>query len=493
MKRTIRLISIILSVLMLAAIFTGCRENGGNGGDVTTTSPADSTTATPETQRTHDDNGYLLDSLPDGLNFGGEKLTFLYWNDAPFADFEAETSDDKIINAINTRNMTVSDRLGVTFEWIGIPGNTKNRESFATTVRGSTETNSGDFDIVSAHSLVGQDLFVQDLLADLNEVNYLDFSKPWWPGQLTEAATVGKKLGFASGDISTNMLWYMTVMFYNVSLAETYGIEDLHDVVLSGKWTLEKMETVIKNTYKDVNASGIKDVGDTFGLYCPRTTLDSFLFGSGIRVIDHDENGMPKVSDDYGSEKTMNLVENLCIMFYDTDDAMTSSEYNGTSFAAGDYVLYSNYAHNAANTFKDVAFDMSVLPFPKYDESQENYITTESFSYSIYMIPSDAKNKDMSGAVIEALASSAYRTTTPAIFEMSLKVKYALNNKTSQVYDLIKGNICFDLGRMFGASLDNQTHVAFRNAIANNERSWAVTYAGLEKVLKAKLVDLFGS
>ena len=490
MKRTIRLISIILSVLMLAAIFTGCRENGG---DVTTTSPADSTTATPETQRTHDDNGYLLDSLPDGLNFGGEKLTFLYWNDAPFADFEAETSDDKIINAINTRNMTVSDRLGVTFEWIGIPGNTKNRESFATTVRGSTETNSGDFDIVSAHSLVGQDLFVQDLLADLNEVNYLDFSKLWWPGQLTEAATVGKKLGFASGDISTNMLWYMTVMFYNVSLAETYGIEDLHDVVLSGEWTLEKMETVTKNTYKDVNASGIKDVGDTFGFYCPRTTLDSFLFGSGIRVIDHDENGMPKVSDDYGSEKTMNLVENLCIMFYDTDDAMTSSEYNGTSFAAGDYVLYSNYAHNAANTFKDVAFDMSVLPFPKYDESQENYITTESFSYSIYMIPSDAKNKDMSGAVIEALASSAYRTTTPAIFEMSLKVKYALNNKTSQVYDLIKGNICFDLGRMFGASLDNQTHVAFRNAIANNERSWAVTYAGLEKVLKAKLVDLFGS
>ena len=46
---------------------------------------------------------------------------------------------------------------------------------------------------------------------------------------------------------------------------------------------------------------------------------------------------------------------------------------------------------------------------------------------------------------------------------------------------------------MFGASLDNQTQVAFRNAIANNERSWAVTYAGLEKVLKAKLVDLFGS
>ena len=108
------------------------------------------------------------------------------------------------------------------------------------------------------------------------------------------------------------------------------------------------------------------------------------------------------------------------------------------------------------------------------------------------MIPVDAKNKDMSGAVIEALASEAYRTTTPAIFETSLKSKYALNNKTAQVYDLITGNICFDLGRMFGATLDNNTHVAFRNAV-QNERSWSVIYAELEGALKAKLKDLFGS
>lgn len=105
----------------------------------------------------------------------------------------------------------------------------------------------------------------------------------------------------------------------------------------------------------------------------------------------------------------------------------------------------------------------------------------------------DAKNTDKSGAVMEALASAAYRTTTPAIFEASLKLRYALNNKTSQVYDIIKSNICFDLGRMFGANLDNKTHVAFRNAIAKNNPAWAVTYAELKNVLNAKLKDLFGN
>ena len=301
------------------------------------------------------------------------------------------------------------------------------------------------------------------------------------------------RLGFASGDISTNMLWYMTVIFYNVSLAKEQGIEDLHDVVLDGKWTLEKFETVIKDTYRDMNSNGIKDAGDTFGFYCPKDTIDSFLFGSGIRVIDHDADGNPRISDDYGSEKTIKLVERLCKTFYDTNDAMTGSAYNGTRFAGGEYMLYSAYAHNAAIQFKDVSFDMSVLPFPKYDAEQEDYITTESFSYSIYMIPDDAKNKDMSGAVMEALASAAYRTTTPAIFEVSLKSRYALNNKTAQVYDLIRGNICFDLGRMFGANLDNKTHVAFRNSIAKNNPAWAVTYAGLKSVLEAKLKDLFGN
>ena len=456
MKRAIRYISLILAAIFISALFVGCTR--GSGDDTTASGAATSgNTAPEETSRTHDENGYLLDSLPADLNFGGEKVTVLYWNDAPFTDFEAEQSDDKIINAINTRNASVAERLGITFDWVGIPGNTKNRESYATTVK------------------------------------YLDFGKPWWPKQLTEAASVGNKLCFASGDISTNMLWYMTVMFYNVSLAKTYGIEDLHDTVLSGKWTLEKMETVIKDAYRDTNANGVKDVGDNFGLYCPNTTLDSFLFGSGIRVIDHDDKDMPKLSDDYGSEKTIKLVEDLCSLFYTSNDAMTAAQNNSTNFASGEYILYSNYAHNAANAFKDVTFDMSVLPFPKYDEAQKDYITTESFSYSIYMIPMDAKNTDKSGAVMEALASAAYRTTTPAIFEASLKLRYALNNKTSQVYDIIKSNICFDLGRMFGANLDNKTHVAFRNAIAKNNPAWAVTYAELKNVLNAKLKDLFGN
>lgn len=491
MKHTVRYISAIISLIILVGAFAGCAP-AGVGDDSST--GGSSTSATPaESSRTHDENGYILDSLPETLNFGGEKVKFLYWSDAPYTDFEAEASEDKIINAINTRNVSVAERLGIEFDWIGIPGNNKNRESFATTVRGSTETGSGDFDILAAHSLVGQDLFVQNLLSDLNENKYLDFEKPWWPRQLTEAASVRGRLGFASGDISTNMLWYMTVIFYNVSLAKEQGIEDLHDVVLDGKWTLEKFETVIKDTYRDMNSNGIKDAGDTFGFYCPKDTIDSFLFGSGIRVIDHDADGNPRISDDYGSEKTIKLVERLCKTFYDTNDAMTGSAYNGTRFAGGEYMLYSAYAHNAAIQFKDVSFDMSVLPFPKYDAEQENYITTESFSYSIYMIPDDAKNKDMSGAVMEALASAAYRTTTPAIFEVSLKSRYALNNKTAQVYDLIRGNICFDLGRMFGANLDNKTHVAFRNSIANNNPAWAVTYAGLKSVLEAKLKDLFGN
>lgn len=483
--------TIILCLLLVVSILSACTDNNGGPDDTGNAATSAESTQAPETEKTVDENGFLLDSLPEDLNYNNEKVTLLHWNDAPFCDFESEMSAEPVNNAVYTRNVNVEERLKVDIEFVGIPGNSSNKESYVNTAKGSILSGTGDFDIMSAHSLVGQGMMLENLLGNLNTSEYLDFEKPWWPQKLIEAASINDKLYFASGDISTNMLWYMTVLFYNVDSATKLGIEDLHDVVLSGSWTLEKLEEVIKNTYVDNNSNGIKDSGDNVGLYCPKTPLDSFLYGSGVTVITHDSNGAPIVSDEFGSEKTISLVERLCTMFFDTNDAMTSKDNNSANFAAGEYVLYFNYAHNAASTFKDVPFKYSVLPCPKYDDSQEQYITTESFSYSIYMIPSDAKSFDKSGAVIEALASAGYRTTTPAVFELSLKSKYALNDKTVKVYDIIKSNVCFDLGRMFGANLDNKTHVAFRNAIADNNRAWATVYAGIESVLASRLKALF--
>ena len=91
----------------------------------------------------------------------------------------------------------------------------------------------------------------------------------------------------------------------------------------------------------------------------------------------------------------------------------------------------------------------SILPAPKYDEAQASYMTPVAFTHSIYCIPISARDGDMSGAVIECLASESYRTVTPALFESSFKYKYSKGEADSKIFELIRSGVVFDIGRPF--------------------------------------------
>ena len=69
-----------------------------------------------------DENGYKKDDLPETLNFGGEKIGILYWNDITQQEFEAESMTGELINdAIYERNLATEQRLGIKLGFTGIP------------------------------------------------------------------------------------------------------------------------------------------------------------------------------------------------------------------------------------------------------------------------------------------------------------------------------------------------------------------------------------
>ena len=76
----------------------------------------------------------------------------------------------------------------------------------------------------------------------------------------------------------------------------------------------------------------------------------------------------------------------------------------------------------AANELREATFEYGVVPAPKWDEAQENYRNTHAYTSAFYSIPLDAKNPDMSSAVIEAMAIEGYYNVAPAYFETALKV-----------------------------------------------------------------------
>ena len=71
-----------------------------------------------------------------------------------------------------------------------------------------------------------------------------------------------------------------------------------------------------------------------------------------------------------------------------------------------------------------------------------------------------------------------------------MKVKYSRDEESSQVYDIIRGSMVYDFGRIFNNDLGSKTYSLFRNAVRQNDRGWMSTYDSNKESLNAGLAAL---
>ncbi|MCL2517321.1 MAG: extracellular solute-binding protein [Oscillospiraceae bacterium] len=444
-------------------------------------------------EETESDN-FVKDNIPRDLNFGGKKVSILYWEDVSRPEFFVGEIVGEIVNdAIYNRNLIVENRLGVELTFTGTPGNNANQANFVNYASQSVMSGSGEFDIFAAYSMVGATLAVNKLTQSLLDYEIIDFKMPWWPDSLINVAQIKDKLYFASGDISTNLINMMYCIFFNKNMLEDFKLESPYDYVLNGKWTIDKLIEMSAGVYGDLNGDNVKGEEDRFGYISQSVSFDNFYIASGLKLIERDEEGFPVFSADFRSEKVKTILDKICAWFYNTNDALAVHiQYPNylQVFPTGRALFFMNYASTAETSLKNVDFLYGVLPVPKYDEVQEEYITMNAFPYTLYSISRDSRNAEAAAAVLECLASENYRSVTPALFEIAMKVKYSDENIDAQMFDIIKSGISFDLGRIFTASFNNLTWSMFRQSIVDNNTNWASTYASNEKTLQASLENI---
>lgn len=121
---------------------------------------------------------------------------------------------------------------------------------------------------------------------------------------------------------------------------------------------------------------------------------------------------------------------------------------------------------------------------------------TQNDEYSISA--TQAGNPDqvnMLGAVLKCLGSEAYRKTTPELYYQTMQVRYAKDDVTAQMYDICRETIVFDLGRIFGATMNNLTQTKYRGLIESGSSAWQVTartFTGQLEVYLELIYDALG-
>lgn len=493
MKKFARIISLICAVLLLVPAFASCANT--QGGEETTANnaqtqatPNDTVVVDPNADK-YDKDGFWKDDLADEIDYKGEVVSILYWSDVERPEYEIleeETGTDMVKDAIYNRNLAVEDRIGVTLEWTGVEGDNGQRANFANYV---TNCYSGGtfYDIISTYSRTSAMLCVNGHLQDLNTIedSYLNFEQPWWPKCMVDTCSIDDSLFFISGDISTNILHFMYAIYYNMDLLKNLNLEDPVALVDNKTWTVDKLIELSSGLYVDADQSGDKSEGDQYGFSSSYFHLDAFYSGSGLRLVDDDPEGILKISDDFYSQKAIDLADKLGAWFKQGDCYVSrrgDSFDEDIPFQEGKCVFIQNRVYMAdaqyaggTGPLRDVDWEFGILPTPLYTAEQEEYITLLGNPISLWSVMNGAKDPKMSTAVIECFASEAYRKTSPALFENNMKYRYtpdtAGKGDSARMFDIIRENINFDLGRLFSNSLSYMSEMP--SDAAANGSSWA--------------------
>jgi hypothetical protein len=492
-----RALSLILTLIFLLSALAGCAANPAEEA-ADPASAADTpagedaaSEAAPETEP-----AYPPDSLPDDLRFDGTTVNVFGWSGPVLVEFYVDEENGEIVNdAIFARNLAVEERLGITLAYRLEPGAYDQRNDWVKALSASITAGDGAYDLSGGYSMAGASLASKGMCIPLNGLDYLDFEKPWWPASLLDEATCGGKLYFCSGDISTYMIYYLYGVYFNQDmLAEYEDLENPYDLVQSGTWTLDKMSSMASGVYVDLNGDGKKGFEDRLGYITYSIYVDPFFFSCGLRTTEKDEDDIPYLSPLFSGEKAHTVLEKVVAMVDGegclVGDGSPQIEPSYAVFKEGRGLFCSHELTYAVNYLRDTTFTYGIVPYPKYDEEQAEYVTITSFPYTLYGIPIDARDPAMSAAVLEAMASESFRTVSPALFENAFKVKYAQDQQSSLMYDLIRSTVSFDFGRVFNNDLSGLTYSLFRGAVVNKNTNWASTMKSNEKVLAKQLEKL---
>ena len=492
MKNFTRIIIALLILAMTLPMALSCAETNPEG---ETTAPADtaapSDTAAEET--TAEETLFAASNIPADLRFDGTTVNILYWDDVPNLEFFVEDQTGEAVNdAIYRRNSKVQEQFGVVLNYVGTPGDNGDMAAYVNVAINSTQAGTDAHDIFCGYSMTGATLMTKGVTQDLTDYDIMEFDKPWWPKSLISKATINDGIYFASGDISTNFIHMMYLVMFNkdmLSNIHNIGSEELYNLVYDGKWTLDKLIEFSDGTYVDQDGDNVASETDRYGVVVTQVHFDPFYAGSDLTTVDVNSDGELILSPDLFSQKTVDLLEKLCNLLHTSGNAYIQKSQ--PVFAAGNALFIVDRPYIITRTLTDADFSFGILPIPKYDTDQESYRTCLGFGYTMYMLSTAAQNPEAAAATIELLAYQSYLNVTPALFEESMKLRYADQSDDSFMFDLIRDGVDIDIARLFSTQLEKMSYSIFRNAVNNNGAgSYMSQQKAYEKSLNRKISDL---
>lgn len=469
------MIALLLCVMLLPG-FASC---GGGESVETVGSGADTTADTTVETESEPEETRAMHKVPES-DFGGATFHTLYpdWQGYKFYFFAEEATGDAMNDAIYDRKILVEEYTNtkITEENGGTIDNMEGK------IKKTVQAGEDVYGQVLLHCISGvANLASGGFLYDYAALPNVDLSAEWWNQAATEQLRLGKKTFYA---VSDYMIPCPYVIVFNKDIVRDNEMESPYELVYSGEWTIDRYIAMAEAAVRDVDGDGKYMEADVFGI----TSNESSKY---IALMPSCDQFITKKGDDgriqlaMNTEKTFSLVEKVYAM--SSKDGVVYRPDNmelvttDTMMMNGNVLFLMTAVSDIVN-LRESEVDIGLLPYPKYDAAQENYLSMDWGGLA--GVPASIQNPEMVGAVIELLAYYSGETVIPAYYDVLLAGKLARDEDSTKMLDILFDTITYEIGGNyfgFSSGFNDLFYTLGNYVVMNGNSDFASLYAKNEK------------
>lgn len=465
-----RLVSMLLISLLLMA---ACSSNTSD--ENKESAPSDTTAAVTEAET-------LSDELPD-RDFEGAAFQFLTRECCTHSKglFANENSGDTVENAVYTRNRLVEERFNIT-----IAEPVLDTDAMPEKLVNAIMSGDGTYDAAVVHFRYLGSMVVSGYLADLTDVEYLDFDKIWWATDIIHNYNAYGRYFAIQGSIDIDNLTDLGALYFNKGLLEnTSPGTDLYAMAANGEWTMDELTGLVEKGGADLNGDGVYSFETDQNAYVSYAGFSSlYQYAMDQPTTVRDSEGVPEIA--INTEKMVNIADKVYFLSKGLSYTHVVESAPPEIFTNGRTLFYAATLSAAINaSLRAMDADYGIVPFPKYDTAQERYFSHASAHSALIGVPVTNTELEYTGIILEAMVAEGYKTIRPVLYENALAVKGVRDEESIEMIDIIFAGRTSDF-----ADIHDEWGLAYilDHLVRGNIKSFASYFASQSK-MEQKLLD----
>ncbi len=462
-----KLLCILLAALMLLPV-VACADGSSDATEAPTETSAPATEGESGGDGEGESDADYVSDLPE-KTFDNTTLVFLTRDEAEWSTVEIVPEEDSefvpISEAVTERNMILESRYKFSIE--SLKEGTGNH---AIRVQQEALSPTGEFQAIATSLAQASSMLQSCNLLDLLSGScseYLNFSKGYWDGRLTENLKVEGRLFMASGDILTSDNDATFAILFNKSLIQDAQLDSPYALVDSKQWTMSKMYDMMVVATNDKDGDGtLAYDSDISGLAYTESTPYCLMYSGGLQIVTRDENNEYVFSLDVNrassvAEKANLLLSDQYSFYLNSATGNTLAEAGQKCFGEG-HALFMGECMQCVSRMRNYDVLFGIVPYPMYDELQGRYYSMLHMTGGVVAIPCSVTGQQRADVayMLEAMACESVSTVTYLYYDLNLTSKNVTDEESRPMIDLIMQSRVYDPAYCLGIGGSVVTNLA---------------------------------